>query len=105
MEHLIGTGVASGLSVAMHRHHVFPHAFRNKFTEIFGDPKYIDRFLVRVPEYFHRRVIHSGTGGGWYNHQWGKFFKEHPKPSPRETVRFMRDLMKHVGFEKFQYVD
>jgi hypothetical protein len=57
MEHLIGTGVASGLSVAMHRHHVFPHAFRNKFTEIFGDPKYIDRFFGWSPFLDHVRVL------------------------------------------------
>ena len=76
-------------------HHVFPQAFRGQFEEIFGDSKFIDKYLIQIPDFIHKTLHNEGANGGWYNRDWATFFAKYGDrlPAPRETIQFAQKML------------
>jgi uncharacterized lipoprotein (TIGR02269 family) len=77
------------------RHHIFPRAFREWFTEMGID---IDEYVIPLEVEKHRS-IHRGERGGPWNAAWDKWIREHRSPPKEEIYRYAGQLI--YEFELF----
>jgi hypothetical protein len=80
------------------KHHVFPRAkdLAPKFRELFGD---VDKYTLRVPDWYNKWVHSCGQRGGFWNDRWRKFFAEHENPSPYDALNYLKQLLRETGLE------
>jgi hypothetical protein len=86
--------IVQALAEKLEKHHIFPQ----KFKEWFADQGIkIHQWTIKLTESQHDYAHEGGTGGGWWNRQWGDFITKNPEPTIDHIFQKAEDMLLGPG--------